>query len=113
MTFPEFESVVKGVYPEAKLFRHGELSRQKIGVAVIFDGSGKVYNYSGTYVEVLNKLNIRACYKHDIECLRDTIAMLKRTNGKKSCFGMVINNDNEIMTRESLLDDLLENCIIC
>ena len=113
MTFNEFESIVRGRYPGAKVYSHGELSRQNIGVTVIFGGSDKAYTYSGSYVEVLNKLNIRACYKHDVQGLRDTLAMLKRTNGKRSCFGMTINNDKEIMDKESMLDDILENCIIC
>lgn len=112
MTFKRFEEIVKGKYPEAELFAHGEFSGNKINVAIVFEPHGKVYKYNGTYCEVLNRIGIKAIYKHDLESYRATLEMFKRTNGTEGFFGEVIDNTESIANIERDIADFEQNYII-
>lgn len=74
MTFAKFEELVKGKHPNAKVFKHGEFSGNKINVGICFEyvensKFNDTYQYNGTYCEVLNRLGINAIYKHDYDAL--------------------------------------------
>lgn len=112
MTFKRFEEIVKGKYPEAELFAHGEFSGNKINVAIVFEPHGKVYKYNGTYCSVLCRLGIKAIYRHDLEGYRATLDMYKRTNGTKGFFGDTIDNTEEIAKCEADISDFEQNYII-
>ena len=112
MTFRRFEEIVKGKYPESELFSHGEFAGSKINVTVIFEPHGKCYHYNGTYCEVLNRLGIKAIYKHDLESYRATLEMLKRTNGTQGFFGDLIDNTERIANIEADIANFEQNYII-
>ena len=112
MTFKRFEEIVKSKYPEAELFSHGEFAGNKINVAIIYEPYGKVYKYNGTYCEVLNRIGIKAIYKHDVESYRATLEMFKRTNGTEGFFGKVIDNTESISNIERDIADFEQNYII-
>lgn len=112
MTFANFESIVKDKYPEAEVFAHGEFAGSKINVTVIFEPNGKCYSYNGTYCEVLNRLGIKAIYKHDLESYRATLEMYKRTNGTKGFFGDTIDNTESIANIEADVADFEKNYIV-
>lgn len=113
MTFESFEKIVVEKYPNIKLFSHSDCSGNSINVDVIFDDNSKVYKYSGSYVEVLNKLKIRACYNHDVKTIKETIERLNRMNGKIGFFGKPIDNTASIERYEEMLNDVIKNCVIC
>ena len=112
MRFEDFEKVVLTKHPEATVFKHGEYAGNKINVAVIFSPTSKVYKYNGTYVEVLNKLGIKACYKHDIKQVEDVIDRLRRTNGEEDWFGNVRDNTAKIEEYTAMLADM-KQMVIC
>lgn len=93
MTFARFEELVKEKHPEAELFKHGEFAGNKINVAIIFNPNGKVYKYNGTYCEVLNRLGVKAIYKHDLENVKNTLKLYIKSNGKEDGFGFGIVYD--------------------
>ena len=99
MTFTRFEELVKEKHPKARIFSHGEYAGNKINVTIIFNGTNneKVYQYNGTYCEVLNKLGIKAIYKHDYENLKSTLESYKEKNGTKCpFFGTVYDYNDRI-----------------
>lgn len=113
MTFTEFSRIVKAKYPEAELFKHGEMAGNKINVAVIFNPDGKVYQYNGTYCEVLNKLKIKAVYKHNYENVISTLNRYIADNGKEcEFFGGINNYDDDIERLTKIVKDYKENYII-
>lgn len=112
MTFKRFEEIVKGKYPKAEVFSHGEFAGNKVNVAVIFEPNTRVYKYNGTYCEVLNKIGIKAIYKHDLENVRGVVEMLKRSNGTKGFFGDIIDNTEMIAKYEVDIANYEQNYII-
>lgn len=112
MTFKRFEEIVKSKYPEAELFAHGEFSGNKINVAIVFEPHGKVYKYNGTYCEVLNRIGIKAIYKHDLEGTKAMLEMCKRMNGTKGFFGDIIDNTEDIAKYKIEIADFEQNYII-
>lgn len=112
MKFEKFEEIVKSKYPKAEIFAHGVFSGNKVNVAIVFEPHTRVYKYNGTYCEVLNRLGIKAIYRHDLDAHIKTLEMLKNMNGQESFFGMVIDNTQEISRFEKDLKDYQENYII-
>ncbi len=93
MTFKEFEVTVKHFRNDVKVSAHGEYSNNKCGntLGVIFinkDGrESRVYDYSGTYSQVLAKLGITEFYTDDmIVNLDEQINRYSSMNGKKNLF---------------------------
>ena len=114
MTFAKFKEIVKNKYPNATMYQHGEFAGNKINVAIIFNGEhGKVYNYNGTYCEVLNKLGINAIYKHDYEALVSALERAKKDNGKPDIFfGGVVDTTKDIEEYTRILQEVQLNYII-
>lgn len=116
MTFDKFEQLVKAKYPDARLFPHGKMHgsvQSKINVGVEFYKGGKVYQYSATYCEVLNKLGIKAIYSHNLKATEEHLEYAKRTNGQKNIFsGKVIDKASEIEELEKVLEDYRKNYVI-
>ena len=112
MTFAEFEKIIKTKHPQAQVFKHGEFAGNSINVAIVFAPSGKVYQYNGTYCEVLNKLGINAIYKHNLESVKTALAKAKAEHGTKNkFFDFEIDNTKEIAKLEADLKEY-ENYII-
>jgi hypothetical protein len=116
MTFARFEELVKAKHPDAEIFKHGEFAGNKINVAVIFHknsfGEGKVYQYNGTYCEVLNRLGVKAIYKHDLDSAIATLEQYIRTNGEDDWFGGVIDNTAKIAEWTARVADYEANFVI-
>lgn len=98
MQFKEFERLVKEKHPNAEVTAHGKFGGDsKIGVTVIFEPMGKCYHYNGTYCEVLNRLGIKAIYRHDYDEARRSLERLKRQNGTRDVwFGHIKDYTIEI-----------------
>lgn len=116
MTFDRFEQLVKAKYPGVKLFPHGKFAegvKSKINVGVIFHENSKVYTYNGTYCEVLNRLGIKAIYKHDLKAAEEHLEYAKNTNGRENIFsGKIIDKTAEIEELKTLLNDYYTNYIV-
>ena len=114
MTFSRFEEVVKEKYPQARLFKHGEFAGSKINVAIIFNGEhGKVYNYNGTYCDVLNRLGIKAVYKHNYDSAKATLERYIRDNGKTCVFsGKPFDHSVQIALWTEIVQEMTDNCVI-
>ena len=114
MTFAKFEELVKEKHPNATLFKHGEFAGNKINVAIIFNGEhGKVYQYNGTYCDVLNRLGVKAIYKHDYNALVSAFENAKKRNGKENIFfGGIIDCSKEIEEYANRLNDVDANYVI-
>lgn len=114
MTFAKFEELVTEKYPNARVFKHGEFAGGKINVAIIFNGEhGKVYQYNVTYCEVLNRLGLKAIYKHDYNALVSTLENAKKRNGtKKHLFGGIVDCSREIEEYTNRLNDVNANYVI-
>ncbi len=114
MTFSRFEELVKEKHPQAKLFKHGEFAGSKINVAIIFNGEhGRVYNYNGTYCDVLNKLGIKAVYKHNYDSAKATLERYIQDNGTECVFtGETLDNTEQIASWTAIVQDMETNCVI-
>ena len=76
MTFKNFKEIVNQKYPDAEVFKHGDFAGNAINVTVIFTPNGRAYQYNGNYCEVLNKLGIKAIYKHQYESKKRELAYI-------------------------------------
>lgn len=115
MTFKTFEGIVKEHRPEIEVAPHGQHlgAGNSVSVAVIFNPPyGKVYNYRGSYCDVLNQLGIKACYRSQLITLKETIKRSKNAHGTRSLFGYLIDNTKEIQRCEEELARLEREFII-
>ena len=114
MQFKEFERLVKEKHPNAEVTAHGKFGGDsKIGVTVIFEPKGKCYHYNGTYCEVLNRLGIKAIYRHDYENCKTILARLKRDHGTVDpWFGHTRNYTEEIASFTKYINDYENEYII-
>lgn len=102
MTFANFEAIVKKHRPEVTVFKHGTYANEKtnFAVSVIFNygqpNESRVYQYSGSYITVLNKLGIKTIEKRYIDNRRMQLAELIEENGKEveDLFGDIYIADN-------------------
>lgn len=113
MTFNEFKKTVEHFRNDIIVSKHGEYcdNKSKTTLGIIFINNGKqskVYNYRGTYGEVLAKLKITEWYTDDmIENLKCQIERLEKVNGRKNLFGGYIDNTNEIVQLKADIERLL------
>lgn len=113
MTFKRFAEIVKENRPEITVFQHGTYAEEKtnFAVSVIFNqgqpNESRVYQYNGSYVDVLNKLHINAVEKKFIDNIKHILQELVAANGKEEedIFGdtYIVNNDAEIANYTDLL----------
>ncbi len=113
MTFKRFAEIVKENRPEITVFQHGTFVEEKtnLAVSVVFNqgqpNESRVYQYNGSYVDVLNKLHINAVEKKFIDNIKHILQELIATNGKEEedIFGdtYIVNNDVEIANYTDLL----------
>ena len=113
MTFKEFQGIVKRFRPELEVSRHGEYGYNgKYTLGVIYP-NGKIYNYSGSYCSVLQKLNIPVVYKKELESLKSYLAELETENGTEDIyFGGIIDNSEAIAQYKAKIKEFEENYII-
>ena len=92
MTFKTFEKIAAIHRPDVRVSMHGDYcnNRSKNTLGIVFvkaDGSeSRVYNYHGTYSEILNKLNIKVVTKSDIASLKAELKTYEELDGQESIF---------------------------
>lgn len=112
MTFEQFKKAVENYRNDIIISKHGEFcnnsSKNTLGVIFIKNGKkSKVYNYSGTYSEILTKLNIPHATRDRIDTVKQTLAKLMEEHGEEDFFGEVIDNTEEINRYKEELSNLL------
>lgn len=116
MTFEQFTHIVNEKRPEITVFKHGDFSTTKtLNVAVIFNKGtakeSKVYNYHGTYIQVLNRLNIPTMTSCDLWQYEAQLIRAKREHGEP--FGdSIIDNTELIKELEKEIIDIKQHYVI-
>lgn len=99
MTFKTFEKIAAIHRPDVRVSRHGDYcnNRSKNTLGIVFikpDGSeSRVYDYHGTYAEILNKLNIKVVTVSDIASLKAELVYYEKKHGKKKTFAFGFEED--------------------
>ena len=109
MTFQKFKEIVESRRPDVRVSPHGgyqsDGSKHRLGVTFIKNGrESRVYDYTGTYCEVLNKLGIPAVYEHDVYTAKDSLKRAKERHGTEDpFFGGLRDCTKEIAKLEAFL----------
>ena len=115
MTYKQFETTVNHFRNDVKVSQHGTFcnndSKTTLGIIFIKDGKeSKVYDFSGTYSEVLNKLDIFKFYEDsDIEFLNAQLAKLEESHGKVARLSLnklPVDNSSKIKEAKETLEDM-------
>lgn len=118
MTFEKFESIFKTKYPEGMVIAHGKFggTEHNNKTAIVFNSSGKVYEYYGAYEDILNRIGVKCI---SLSRLNDFKAALKRAkdlHGKPNPFSLfdtcLLDESQEIERLEKIIKDIEENYII-
>jgi hypothetical protein len=113
MTFKQFEATVKHFRNDIVVSKHGDYSnndsKNTLGIIFIKDKKqSKVYDFSGTYSEVLNKLNITEFYEDsDIDFINNEIVKLEASNGRVAKLSLIktpVNNTSKIEELKAQLE---------
>lgn len=114
MTYKQFEEAVKKFKPNAVVSKHGDYcsNKSKTTLGIYFireDGThSKVYDYSGTYMDVLCSLGIGECVtsKEVLRALEDELERAKKQHGKRNLFlkDKVIDNTEKIKKLEEQIE---------
>lgn len=92
MTFKIFEKIAIAYRPDVRVSKHGDYcnNRSKNTLGIVFvkaDGSeSRVYDYHGTYAEILSKLNIKIVTKSDIASIEAELKIYEDLDGQESIF---------------------------
>ena len=108
MKYEKFAALVKENLPNVEwVGKHGDCctNPSKNTLGVVFKGTKKVYDYHGTYVQILNQLGYRCTTESVVKAISDRLEYLKETNGKKTLLG-IANHDKEIKLYEEQLAEL-------
>lgn len=115
MTFKQFEEILAERRPEVRCVQRGHMGgTAKDKVAVWFmreDGTeSKVYDYAGSYADILNRLGIKVATETDIATTKMLLKTAIDTNGKPSLFSKKTrDNTVEIARLQAQLDELLSD----
>jgi len=113
MTFARFTEIATAHRPEITLTHHIETAHGAV-VRISFKRENgkpaKVYEYKGSYADILYKLGIDTVEAHEVEEAKRKLEKAKATHGQMGFFG-VIDNTAEIARLESLLKHY-ETCVI-
>lgn len=116
MTFKTFEKIVAAHRPDVIVSQHGDYcnNKSKNTLGIIFvkpDGrQSRIYDYHGTYAEIIVKLNIPIVTKSDIACVKADLERYQEMNGTESIFAFddeVLDYSKEIAETEQRLNYLL------
>ena len=110
MTFNTFKKIAAAYRPDVIVSKHGDFrpgnSTYTLGIVFIKDGKeSKVYDYSGTYQAVLQKLGIPIVVMADVKTVEDSLKRHKELNGKPSLFssGKPVDYTRQIQEEEEKL----------
>lgn len=100
MTYQKFKAIAEKYRPDIKVSQHGDYctgkSRYTLGIIFYRDGKeSRVYNYSGTYAEILNRLGIPVITKSDYMTTVNQLEYYKESNGTICPFFGIINDFSE------------------
>lgn len=108
MTFKTFEKIATAHRPDVRVSKHGDYcnNRSKNTLGIVFikaDGSeSRVYDYHGTYAEILNKLKIQVVTKSDIASLEAELKAYEELDGQESIF----DDDDEVLDYSKEIADI-------
>lgn len=109
MTFKKFKEIVTLHKPEITVYQHGDNN----SVSVQFTPDGKIYDYSGSYIYVLNRIGIKAVHQSDLNMLEKELARLETDNGKPNIwFGGIADYSEQIDWHKTEIDRIKKECII-
>ena len=114
MTFKQFEATVKHFRNDIVVSKHGDYCHNKsqntLGIMYLKkDGElSKVYDFSGTYSEILNKLDITKFYENnDVDFINNEITRLEKGNGRINLFSKLpVDNSAEIEELKAQLETM-------
>lgn len=110
MTFEKFQSLVKANCPNVEwVSKHGDYcnnpSKNTLGVK--FKDNPYTYDYSGSYLQILNQLGFRCTSQKEINAVAKQLELAKANNGRKSIFKLkTIDNTELIATYTEWLEML-------
>lgn len=103
MTFSQFSAISRAARPGVVVSPHGD-SR----VSIIFPGSEKVYDFSGSYAQVLYKIGVVCVTRDDVAGLEAEIKALEASNGKTNIFSRFpVDNSEKIQQKKKELEKLM------
>lgn len=110
MTFEKFDSIVKTKYPQVT-------TRKNITdgtTCVIFRPNSKVYEYKGTYGQVLEKLGFETITKREVQNLEEWLKYEIEIDGKPDELGFsdIVDNTESIKNLKRQLKEIYDNFII-
>lgn len=115
MTYKQFETTVNHFRNDVKVNQHGTFcnndSKTTLGIIFIEDNKeSKVYDFSGTYSEVLNKLDIFKFYEDsDIEFLNNQLVKLEENHNKIARLSLTklpVDNSSKIKEIKATIEDM-------
>lgn len=110
MTFEKFKRIAEQFRPDVRVSRHGDFcngkSKWTLGIVFIRNGrESRVYNYSGSYADILNRLDIPVITKSDVKTTLAELERCKRNHGTKDIFfGGTMDYSEEIKRLEENLE---------
>lgn len=109
MQYKQFKALVLANCPDVKcVSKHGDFCNNpsKNTLGVMFKNSNRVYDYSGTYFQILNQLGYKCTTQEDIDITEGALKALERNHGAKGLFGKVIDNSSTIAILKKELAEL-------
>lgn len=100
MTFQKFKAIAESFRPDVKVSQHGDYctgkSKYTLGIIFCQDGKkSKVYDYSGTYADILRRLGIQVITKSDYLTTKSQLEYYKENHGTMCPFFGIINDYSE------------------
>lgn len=100
MTFQKFKAIAESFRPDVKVSQHGDYctgkSKYTLGIIFCRDGKeSKVYDYSGTYADILRRLGIQVITKSDYLTTKSQLEYYKENHGTVCPFFGIISDYSE------------------
>lgn len=109
MTFKKFKDIVNTYKPEITVYQHGDNN----SVSVQYTPDGRIYDYSGSYIHVLNRIGIKAVYQSDLNMMEEELHRLEAKDGKKDIwFDTIADYSKQIEWQKNEIDRIKKECII-
>ena len=112
MTFEQFKAVAEAHRPDAVVSKHGEFAQCDVGIYFIGANGrqSRVYNYRGSYADILRKLGIKVATQEDLLNVEQWLSHYKECHGKESLFGKGIRDcSKQIAEYEARLAEIMSD----
>lgn len=106
MTYQKFKAIAEKYRPDIKVSQHGDYctgkSKYTLGIVFYRDGKeSRVYNYSGTYADILNRLGIPVITESAYKTVINSLETYKKLHGTIcEFFGDIIDYSEQIAETE-------------